>query len=806
MKLCLIKSHSIVPQNSLNRIRSVGISRYALMHFYPACWFALLVLVLLQNAAAQIMEGELRLTVRDPAGRAVPARIELSGQSPQFSAGGEADSSGRLRLLRLPQGVYRLAVTHDGFQPFSQTIEIRSALPQSKTVTLNVATVTTEITVREAAPLLDPSQPSLVMQRGRQQLDEALGTTPGRSVVDVITTMPGWLLEANAVLHPRGSEYDTQYVIDGMPLYDNRSIGFAPAFEVSEFEAVNIMTAAIPAEYGRRLGGVITLDTRRVSRLGHNSEVNFQAGSYGSYLSSLGHQYRSERTAVSLGIQGGHTDRYLDPPCLENFTNKASSGGLNVRLDQDISDRDRLSFYLRSNRTGFLVPNDLAQQAAGQRQDRLSSETAGQVHYQHTFSARALGSVRGMVRDLTARLWSNTLSTPVFVEQDRGFREGAVIGSVTIEGERHTLKFGGDLRLNNVRESFRFAEPDELPNFDLNFDARQRSTEASGFIQDHYRLGNFAAAVGLRIDRYSFLVKDTALSPRVALSYYVPAADLLLRASYDRIFQPPAMENLLLSSAATGLDLDAVEGALAVPASRANFFEVGLRKSISNRLRLDVSHYWRTFRNYIDDDVFLNTGLSFPITFDSGRIQGTEVRLEMPRWRRVSSFVSYSNMLGTATSPVTGGLFIQGGEADELRDVVERFAISQDQRNTLAAQVRVEPHQRLWVMTGVRYGSGLPVEIEDDEDEDEDDDDDDQPIAPSIVDKVNFERGRIRPNFSLDFALGARLWERQARSVSVQFDLRNATGRLNVINFTGLFSGTALAPGRQISFQIKTRF
>ena len=118
-------------------------------------------------------------------------------------------------------------------------------------------------------------------------------------------------------------------------------------------------------------------------------------------------------------------------------------------------------------------------------------------------------------------------------------------------------------------------------------------------------------------------------------------------------------------------------------------------------------------------------------------------------------------------------------------------------------------------MTGVRYGSGLPVELEDDNDEDEDDDgdmdeddDDDhvQPISQAILDKVNFERGRIRPNFSLDFAVGARLWERQARSVSVQFDVRNATDRLNVINFSGLFSGTALAPGRQISFQIKTRF
>jgi len=289
------------------------------------------------------------------------------------------------------------------------------------------------------------------------------------------------------------------------------------------------------------------------------------------------------------------------------------------------------------------------------------------------------------------------------------------------------------------------------------------------------------------------------------LSYYIPAADLLLRGSYDRIFQPPPMENLLLSSAAAGLGLDDVEGALAVPASRADFFEVGFRKPMGSHLRADVSHYWRTFRNSLDDDVFLNTGLSFPITFDTARIQGTEIRLEMPRWRNISSFVSYSNMLGVASSPVTGGLFIHGREAIELRDVVQRFAITQDQRNTVAAQVHMEPRPRLWFMSGIRYGSGLPVELQD-EDNAGGDQPPLQPISPAILEKVNFERGRLRPNFSLDLGMGLKLWERDHQFVSMQLGVRNVTDQLNVINFNGLFSGTALAPGRQIALQIKTRF
>lgn len=765
------------------------------------CLLALIAL-LAPVLPAQLMEGELQIMVRDPDGRPLSARVEISSRSPQFSVVQQAGNDGKARLQRLRAGVYLLSVRQDGFRDFRQTVEIRSEVPQQIDVMLQLGVISTEVTVTDTAPLLDRTESTRVIQMGRQQLDTAIGTTLGRSTIDAVTTMPGWLLEANAVLHPRGSEYDTQYVVDGMPVYDNRSIAFAPAFENDEFEAVNMMTAGIPAEYGRRLGGVISLDTRRIGTSGYNTEVTYQGGSFQNHAGSLTHQQRWNRSAFSIGLHGGRTDRYLDPPSLENFTNKGSAGGFNTRLEQDLTPVDRLTVYLRSNRTNFLVPNDLVQQAAGQRQDRRSSETAGQVHYQHIFSEHVVATTRGMLRDLSSLLWSNPLSTPVYAAQDRGFREAAIISAVTLESRHHTFKLGGDFRTNNIHEAFALAEPDELPELDLDFKSTKRSTEGSAFVQDHIRLGNFSANLGIRYDYYKLLISDHAFSPRVGLSYYVPGVDVLLRASYDRIFQPPPMENLLFSSAAAGLGIDEIEDSVPVPAGRGNFFEVGLSKPLFNTARIDVSHYWRTFRNYQDDDVFFNTGLGFPITFDTARVRGTEVRLELPRWRGLSSSASWSNMVGKASGPVTGGLFIDGGEADELRDVVQRFPITQDQRNTVAGQVRYQIHPRLWVTADARYGSGLPVELEDDDDEEEEE----QHVAQAILDQIDFERGRVRPNFSLNFSAGARLWEQGDRSATFQFDVRNVTDRLNVINFSGVFSGTALAAGRQFSAQLKLRF
>ena len=133
---------------------------------------ALLLLALVSVAGsglvrAQVMEGELQLQVKDPSGGSVPARVRLASQSPVFETEVKADASGRARLLRLPMGVYRLTVTHTGFAEFSDSVDIRSALPQQREVNLRIGAAPSRITVEANAPLLDTAQPALITQSGR---------------------------------------------------------------------------------------------------------------------------------------------------------------------------------------------------------------------------------------------------------------------------------------------------------------------------------------------------------------------------------------------------------------------------------------------------------------------------------------------------------------------------------------------------------------------------------------------------------------------------------------------------------------
>jgi len=74
------------------------------------------------------------------------------------------------------------------------------------------------------------------------------------------------------------------------------------------------------------------------------------------------------------------------------------------------------------------------------------------------------------------------------------------------------------------------------------------------------------------------------------------------------------------------------------------------------------------------------------------------------------------------------------------------------------------------------------------------------------VDRVDFETGRLRPSFSLDASVGFVVANRSKRSLRLQADVRNLTDRLTVINFAGLFSGTALASPRSIAARLRADF
>ncbi|MEO6237256.1 MAG: TonB-dependent receptor [Vicinamibacterales bacterium] len=741
--------------------------------------------------------GELRVAVTDATGLALPAFVVVESELNQVRQRLATGRDGTASARRLPFGKYRVSVTLDGFARSDGAVEIRSAVPTEYRVTLTLASLSSQVAVSPETPLVDVRQTATVRRLGADLVRQRPAALPGRALPELVNTQPGWLLEAGGTLHPRGSENQTQYVVDGLPLTDNRAPGFAPELEPDSVHGLAILTGGYSAEYGRKLGGVIEVVTASDARAGLHGDLTVSIGSFNTRGADARAGYGWEKGSLSVSAGAASTDRYLDPPVEANFTNHGRTSQGAVRLE-----RNRFGVIVRHGDTDFLVPDESEQQAAGQRQTRSSAETMAQVSYQRMLSSAAVLSVHAMGRDLDAGLSSNAASTPVIAAQSRGLREGYVKGAVSGQAGMHEWKAGGDVSTGRIRErfSYRITDPGAFgaginPAFD--FAARAVDREHALFVQDQIHHQAWTVNAGLRWDGYRLIVAEHAFSPRLAVAW-APAPELAFRASYDRAFQTPAAENLLLASSSAA---DAIgDGVVRLPVrpSRGNFYEVALTTALFRAVRMEASWFDRRMTHFADDEQLLNTGVSFPIAFERAAIHGAEVKVEVPRWKALSGSIGYAWMHGRGVLPITGGLFVADEAEVEGRD--REFDVSQDQRHTLRGRVHARAGSIGWVALAGAYDSGLPFEFTGSRE------DAVAQFGQRIVDRVDFATGRVRPSLSVDVSAGMTVFRRRETAVMLQGDVRNVTGRLRVINFDGLFSGTALAPPRSAGLRIRVEF
>lgn len=174
------------------------------------------------SVLAQVNTGELRVIVTDPAGEAPHVAVTVSSEGTHYRNTFTTNSFGAIDCKGLPFGIYSVQVDRPGFASASISADIHSAIPVERDLHLGLTPITTIVKVTAPNTVIDPYMPSSVMQIGSQQIQDRVASLPGRSVQALVNSQPGWLYEGNAVLHPRGSEYQTQFVINGIPLTDNR--------------------------------------------------------------------------------------------------------------------------------------------------------------------------------------------------------------------------------------------------------------------------------------------------------------------------------------------------------------------------------------------------------------------------------------------------------------------------------------------------------------------------------------------------------------------------------------------------------
>ena len=452
---------------------------------------------------AQANNGELRLTVTDPSGLGVQSHVQLTSDANQYRSIFTTDESGHLDVQRLPFGAYEVSIENSGFAEASEIVEIRTSVPTEYAVKLSLTPVNVSVRVKESGTLIDPDHAASVNQVGSQQIQDRLTSLPGRSLQDLVNSQPGWLYEGNAVLHPRGSEYQTQIVVDGIPLTDNRSLSFGPEIKADDIDSLSVYTAGFPAEYGRKLGGVVEVNTQKDAPAGFHGQAVLEGGSFDTGGVFVQAQDVWSKNALGFSASGGMTDHYLNPVVPQNYTNTGTTGDFSVNYTHDLTPNDRVRLSVRHELSRYEIPNEQLQEAAGQLQNGDNFETMGIVSYHHTFSSDLEADIRGMVRDNSNGLTSNPLSTPIIAFQNNYFIEGYFKGSVAIHRGRHELKFGVESDNMFLHENFNdvIIDPTQFDDgtpTTFAFSGSHPDFEQSAFAQDQIRLGNWTVNGGLR--------------------------------------------------------------------------------------------------------------------------------------------------------------------------------------------------------------------------------------------------------------------------------------------------------------------
>jgi hypothetical protein len=541
------------------------------------------------------------------------------------------------------------------------------------------------------------------------------------------------------------------------------------------------------------------------------------------------------------------TDRYLNPVVPENYTNNGTTGSSALSYERDLTLSDRLTMTVRHALARYAIPNERVQQSGayvpnadntvgcptdsagdapddcvfipgGQLQTGGNFETMGSISYQHIFSPDAIGVLRAMVRDNSNDFYSNPASWPLIATQHNDFKELYFNSSVSVHHGRQEWKAGVESDAIFLHEDFNYVIPNCADPIDpqcpitlgildagattFAFTGHRPDLEQSAYVQDDIRLGNWTVRAGLRWDHYQLLVNQNAASPRLAVSRYFPSLGLNVHVSYDRIFQTPSFENILMASspAAEALDTSVPAVQLPVQPSHGSYYELGATKAFFSKLRLDTNMFRRDVNNYADDSQVLSTGISFPIAFRKAVLYGAEAKLEVQHWGRISGFASYSYIVGNVWNPVTAGLFLGDAAASAATQRTGHFPDSQDQRNTVRARVRYQAAPRLWLALGSDYNSGLPFEPDLTAQQYVTE------YGQVVISQLNFDRNRISPYLTENISVGSDLYQQEKRSVRLQADVQNLSNKLEVIDFGGLFSGNALGPARQYTFRLVTRF
>ena len=192
--------------------------------------------------------------VRDTLGRPIKlANVTLQSASGEVVAHASSDAQGRFNFSGIAPGTYAVLSDKTGFEAGSSIVTLSAGIANT-TITL-AASQAQEIVINatrleKARNSLSPKTGGSVYQFSAKDISN-LPQGDSTSFNQVLLQAPGVVNDSYGQLHVRGDHANTQYRINGVILPEGIS-GFGQILDTRFAQSIDLLTGALPAEYGER--------------------------------------------------------------------------------------------------------------------------------------------------------------------------------------------------------------------------------------------------------------------------------------------------------------------------------------------------------------------------------------------------------------------------------------------------------------------------------------------------------------------------------------------------------------------------